>query len=405
MVSSRSGLTPPPSRQGRGLAIAYVLVALAPVLWGANFMVGRAVHGDVSPVSMTFWRWAITVVVLLPFAAGELRLVGLLIRRHWALIAGLALSGIVVSQTFIFWALQSTAAVNAALIYATVPAVIPVVTCLVDRQGLSHRQVLGLAISTLGVAVMILRGDLAAIWTLNPSTGDILMCLAAAGFAVHTALLKRLPTAVPARLSVLAIGLVGTAMMTPLLVWDLALGGGATVGPDDMIAIAFVGLFGSALAYIFWSTGVGRLGAPRAGHFVHLMPVSAAALSIAFLGESLQPFHLVGMALIALGLFASNRARPRLHPRPGKAVAAVPDEIPVRLSPVSRLASIEAAPIGAAPTSMAPAGGGPGSGNLESSGLVGNKGVGPAFQPEGRHRPVTGDERNIIAQRPQLFAD
>jgi drug/metabolite transporter (DMT)-like permease len=53
--------------------------------------------------------------------------------------------------------------------------------------------------------------------------------------------------------------------------------------------------------------GVEVLGANRTGLFVNLIPVFASILAILFLGETLQAFHIVGMALIFGGMILFNR--------------------------------------------------------------------------------------------------
>lgn len=79
------------------------------------------------------------------------------------------------------------------------------------------------------------------------------------------------------------------------------------------MAILYVAVFPGFLSYLFFNRGVELVGANRAGHFLHLMPVFGSLLAIWFLGETIQSFHLAGIALIGGGiLFAmlGRRTRP-----------------------------------------------------------------------------------------------
>src|SRR4029079_3805514 len=77
-----------------------------------------------------------------------------------------------------------------------------------------------------------------------------------------------------------------------------------------LAAVAYFGIFPSVLAYFFWNAAVAKVGAERAGTFLHLMPVFGAVLAWAALGEALFWYHFVGAALIFCGIFvASTKAQ------------------------------------------------------------------------------------------------
>jgi drug/metabolite transporter (DMT)-like permease len=65
----------------------------------------------------------------------------------------------------------------------------------------------------------------------------------------------------------------------------------------------------SILSYIFWNRGVAELGAAKAGLFIHLMPLFGLVLSVIFLGEQVQRFHLIGMGLIFTGIYLAILGR------------------------------------------------------------------------------------------------
>jgi drug/metabolite transporter (DMT)-like permease len=95
--------------------------------------------------------------------------------------------------------------------------------------------------------------------------------------------------------------------LLPLYVWELSGSQTITLTRDVVLSILYVALFPSIVAYFCWNRGVEVIGANRAGLFINLIPVFASVLAILFLGETLQGFHIIGMALIFGGMILFNR--------------------------------------------------------------------------------------------------
>ena len=80
-----------------------------------------------------------------------------------------------------------------------------------------------------------------------------------------------------------------------------------TINPATLASLLYVGVFPSFLGYIFYNRGVAEVGANKASLFIHLMPVFGTLLSIAFLGETPQLFHLAGIGMIFAGIWLTTR--------------------------------------------------------------------------------------------------
>lgn len=297
-------------RTGRRIPTPYLLLVVAALCWAGNFVVGRVVHADIPPIALTFWRWVVAGVALLPFAAGPLWAHRSVALKHWRLLVVLAATGVVLFHILVYASLRSTTATNAALIMATLPVIVPVISLLLDRVGVTRRQALGIATSLIGVAVIIVRGDPAVLAGFRLAPGDLLMLLAVPMWALYTVLLRRLPATLPTLAMLLAVTAIGLVLLAPAYVWEFLVVGGIALRPANLVSIAYVGLFASVISYICWNRAVGQIGANKAGQFIHLMPVFSTLLAILFLGEVLRPFHFAGIALIGAGLYLTTSARP-----------------------------------------------------------------------------------------------
>ncbi len=287
----------------------YLLLAASALFWGGNFVLGRAVASEIPPISLNFWRWGSALVVLLPFTLAGLWRHRAVVAAHWRVLLLLAVTGIGAFHSFIYLALASTTAINASLFMAAIPVIIPVFSLILDGEVLSRRQGLGIAASLAGVMVIIGRGDPGVLAALAFNPGDLWMLAAVPLWALYSVLLKRRPMALPDTVFLTCITCLGVTLLLPAYLWEFAARGGIALSADNLMAIAYLGVFASVVAYVFWNRGVGQVGASRAGPFMHLVPVFAAVMAVAFLGEALRLYHLGGIALIAAGLVLAS-ARP-----------------------------------------------------------------------------------------------
>jgi drug/metabolite transporter (DMT)-like permease len=289
----------------------WVLLAVPPLLWAGNFVAGRAVRDAVPPMTLAFARHLLAFLVLLPFAWPRLRADAGTLWRHRGVIARTALAGMAGFNLLVYAALHTTTATNVLLLNAAIPVLIVLFGAMLGRGTPTRQQVAGMLLSCAGVLLIIGHGDPARIAQLRFARGDLLAFAAMGGFALYSLWLRDLPAGVD-RIGVLAAQLgVAAFGLLPFAAWEWAQGAHAHAGPAAIGAVLYVALGASLLAPLLYMAGVARVGAARAGSFLHLIPVFGALLAAGLLGEALHLYHAVGIAVIAAGLLASNPARPR----------------------------------------------------------------------------------------------
>jgi len=286
----------------------YLLLALATLFWAGNFVLGRAVSGEVPPVGLAFWRWFGGALIIAPFALPHLRRDWAAVRARWPIVLVLGILGIAVFNTLIYVGLGRTTAINALLLQSIQPLVIIIFSFLIFRDTVGPRQMLAVAISLIGVVVIIARGELGVLATLAFNSGDVLVFIALICYAAYTALLRLRPRVHPLSF-LLVIFTVGFALLFPLYVWEGLAGRPMRLTPVTLGAVAYVALFPAIVAYLCFNRGVELLGANRAGHFFHLQPAFGVILAMLFLGERFQPYHAAGITLIAAGILLATLRR------------------------------------------------------------------------------------------------
>ncbi|HEU4442482.1 MAG TPA: DMT family transporter [Burkholderiales bacterium] len=288
---------------------AFLLLALANLLWSGNWIAGRALRDSFDPVSLNFWRWAVATLALAPFALPALRGQGALLRRHAGILLVLSLTGIAVFQSLVYLGLRSTTAVNAVLINSSIPAFFLLCSWLIDRERASWRQIAGMLVSLVGILIILSRGRPAALLELELHAGDGWILLAMPVWGIYSVLLKRRPPELGGLPFLFVISLAGVLMLAPAVTIAALQAAPRWPAAEEILAVLYMGLGASVLAFIFWNRGVAAVGANAAGFTIHLLPAFGTLLAIAFLGETFAPFHAAGIATILAGVLLATLRR------------------------------------------------------------------------------------------------
>lgn len=294
----------------RSLALnAHLLLLLTALFWAAHWIVARAVIPHTTPAGMAFWRWASALVLLAPFAAPVLVREWPAYRRAWRPILFFGTCGTVLYNCIGYFGIRQTTATNAVLLQSLTPAVIPVFAWLLFRDRLRAVTAAGLALSFVGVLVLVSRLDARTLLRLDLNPGDLWLIANVALWALYTACLRWKPAGLDGPGFMLAVMLAGMLTGIPAFLVDLAAGGRTDATIGVALGILYLGAFPSVLCYIMWNRGVAAVGPARAGAYLHLIPISGAGMAAAFLGEAIHGYHLAGLALIAAGVWLASRGR------------------------------------------------------------------------------------------------
>ncbi|CAM5212657.1 DMT family transporter [Oligella ureolytica] len=278
-----------------------------PLFWAGNFVIGRIVRDDIGPMSLSFWRWVIAFCCLLPFTYIYIKRDWSLYKKHIGFVLKTALVGVTSFNTLIYLGLHGTTATNALLLNSTVPVLIILFGVIFYKQRLYAVPTVGLVLSLIGVGTIILNGDINALLSFAFNPSDLIIFTAMVCWAVYTLWMKNTPQGMNrTALTCVQIAIAVIALL-PLWLWE---SGGTLpihLNNNAKMALLYVGIFPSVIAYVCYSIAISRVGPMVSGLFIHLMPVFGLILAAIFAGESIHLYHLLGIALIAVGLVLSSR--------------------------------------------------------------------------------------------------
>jgi drug/metabolite transporter (DMT)-like permease len=284
----------------------YLLLSITAMCWAGNAIVGRLAAGHIPPVTLSFLRWSLAFLLLLPLAWKHLVRDWPAIRSKLGVMVTLSVTGIGCFNTLQYWALEHTQALNTLLLQSAGPLIVAVWSLILLGVRLTLTQAVGILVSLMGVLLILLHGDLTALLSIQFNKGDLIFIVAMVIFGLYSVLTLKRPAIHSLSFVAFTFGC-GAACLIPLWIWELISRPVMRLDANNLLSLVYVAVFPSTLAYLCFNRGVQMIGANRAAPFFHLVPVFGAAMAIAFLGEHPQPFHIVGFALVLTGVYVASR--------------------------------------------------------------------------------------------------
>ena len=289
-------------------SLAYLLLTLTALCWGANAIFGRLAVGDVSPMVLVMLRWLLALALLAPLAQGQLRRDWPVLRRRLPFLAAMGALGFTGFNAVYYVAAHYTTAVNIGIIQGSIPVFVLIGAFAVYRTAVTPLQIAGVVVTMLGVVLVGTGGDLARIAALAINRGDLLMVVACLLYAGYTVALQRRP---PIAALSLFMALAAAALIAslPLVALEAALGQLQWPTTTGWIIVVLAVLFPSFLAQMFFIRGVELIGPGRAGVFINLVPVFASIMAVAVLGETIAAFQATALVLVLGGIALSEAGK------------------------------------------------------------------------------------------------
>ena len=285
---------------------AFIYLLLPVLFWSGNYVLGRiTLSSGLDPFFLSFARWSIACLLILPFAYKPLIKEYKIVFQNWKMLTFLAWFGVCNYNLFLYIGLTTTSVTNAVLLNSVMPVIILIAARVLLGQRTSWLQNTGILISTLGVINIVSQGSMDTLMKLTVSTGDLWIIVAALCWAVYSVLIVKKPKGLSMLAFFASTAIIGTLIQLPIL---LAFGDQNIhdIRSTDWGTILYMSVFASIGAFLCWNTGIQKLGASTAGHFIHLMPVFSIFLSLVFLNESFYNFHIIGIVLIFGGIFIAT---------------------------------------------------------------------------------------------------
>jgi drug/metabolite transporter (DMT)-like permease len=284
------------------MLITYLKLLMTAIFWGGTFISGRMLADSVPPFSAAFFRFlfaAVCLYVLLIHREGNIPKLN---KRQLLPVALLGLTGVLAYNVFFFSGLKLITAGRASIIIANNPIIISVLSALFFKEALSPAKVIGILVSVSGAVIAISNGDPFALFAGGIGIGDLYIFGCVLSWSAYSLIGKRVMRDHSPLAAVSHSALVG---MLALLIPACMEGMPADVSGYSLLDwanMAYLGLFGTVLGFVWYYEGIRVIGPSRASLFINFVPISAICLAHIILKEPLTVSLLVGGILVITGV-------------------------------------------------------------------------------------------------------
>lgn len=283
--------------------VPHLMLILVALIFSTNFIVGKTLV-EFPPLFIGTVRFSVAGLFFFPillFSKTKLPK-----GRIWVKIILMGITGVAIFNPLVYWGLHYTTSINATLINSFNPMTVAFIGFFLLKEKLTRSSVLGLLISFLGIAFIVGRGSLLDVLKLQLNIGDFLVFLSTFIWGFYTVLIRNLSTILKPMQSTSLAVMAGLIFMIPgSLVESIWLPiPHITLGAT--LSLLYLGIFPSVVAFLFWSTGVSRVGSIQASSYYNLIPVFNVLLASYMLNEKVLPYHIVGGTFIIIGIVITS---------------------------------------------------------------------------------------------------
>ena len=285
---------------------AYLLMVLTALAWSGNAITGRGLNDIIPPIGLAFWRWVVAFPILVLIAWPHLQKDIPKIRENWFILIVLSVLSISAYNTFLYYGLLSTTAINSLLINTARPVAIVLLSFLFFGQGITLKQGGGFFLAFIGTIVIIIKADISRLASLDFNAGDIWVLAAMACWALFTVLLKKRPKMHPTSFITITV-FIGALILLPFYIWEILFIKPTPFVLETVLGVFYLAIFASIVAYLFYNRAVEIAGANKAGQVSYILPILGSILAIFLLDETFQMYHAIGFILILLGVYFGSK--------------------------------------------------------------------------------------------------
>lgn len=290
----------------------YILLTLTAILWGGNAVAAKYIVGELTPATIAFFRFAWVSIIMIALAFYFEGRTCLPRREQIPGILGMGITGICLHNFFIYSGVQYSTATNMSLLNGLNPVTTACIAAIFLHDRLSTRQMSGVAVSFLGVGIIVTKGSLLALAGLSLNKGDILLALAPICWAIYSVIGRKVMSGMTPLAATAWASVFGSIILLFLAIRE-GFTGSITLSYLGWVSMAYMIVGSGCLAFLWWNHGIAIVGPNRAAIFINISPIAGMLFASILINEMIAWQQLAGAALIISGVFLTTQ---RLEGKP-----------------------------------------------------------------------------------------
>ncbi|WP_023649297.1 DMT family transporter [Candidatus Pelagibacter ubique] len=287
--------------------LPFLLLFIQPVFMASNLIVARGGVEYVPPISLAFWRWAVVVLLLLPFTFSLLIKNSKIIKKEFKKLFFLGAMGCGVCGAFPFLAGQTTTVTNMGIIYTSSPIFIIMISAIFFNEKINLTKIIGLVSCLIGVLTIIIKGDLYLLLSLNFTIGDLWMLAAAIGWALYSIYLFYWKSELPIFQRFTLVAFFGAVSLIPFYLIEEIVVERTIFNSQFFLWVLFAAISPGIIAFTLYTMAQKSLGASLTGFTLYIFTIYAAIYGFILFDEQLEIYHLFGTILVFIGVYLAKK--------------------------------------------------------------------------------------------------
>lgn len=288
--------------------VIYIKLTLTAFFWGGTFIAAKSLANGVDPYSAAFIRFTIAsffLIIITRRLEGHLPRVTL---KQMVPLTLLGLTGVFSYNLFFFNGLHYISAGKAALIIATNPICISLLSAFIFKEAMGVIKAMGILTSVAGALIVISGGHPLDLMGYHLGQGEWLIMGCVASWVAYSLLGKSVMGFLSPVASVCYSSVIGTVLLffPAVIQGDLASKSLFAYTPSQWFSLFYLGFFGTVLGFFWYYEGIREIGPMRSSVFINFVPISALILAAIILKEPVTPSLLTGGILVLTGVYAVN---------------------------------------------------------------------------------------------------
>ncbi|WP_188456057.1 DMT family transporter [Virgibacillus oceani] len=281
----------------------YFLLLLVPLFWGGAFVAAEHVITEIPPVTAAAFRFGSAGMLLLLFVLWQKKLDFTAIRKQWRALLLMAITGIFGYNVFFFIALDITTAINGSLIVATTPVLVTLGAVLFLGEVWNKQLGFGLLLSLIGVIVVISKGSLTTLVSLEFNLGDLLFIGGLLSWVAHGLLGKAAMRDVSPVVTTTLTTLIGSVLLFIVSLFEHSWGKLMVMSSQAWGEMVFMIICSSVIGFLLWNSGIKRIGASKSSIYMNLVPINTAWIAVVLYDSTITWTQIIGMAMVIAGVY------------------------------------------------------------------------------------------------------
>ena len=284
---------------------AYIFLIFATALWGGNIVVAKVASIiSLEPIKLSFYRNLVVIIILLPFVFYKIKIIFEIFKQNWKIIIFFSILSVSIFNTFMNIALTTSSVISTSLMPSFAPSMIIIFSLIIYKSKISYLQLIGVIVSFIGFINIIIRGDILNLGSLNFVVGDIWMLGCVSCWALYSSMIRKIPKGIDNLSFLFLIFFIGNIFVLPFFIFESFINQSFVINEQNgFLLVLYCGIGPALISYLLWIKAIKIIGANNSGLFLNLIPIFSSLISIFFLKETLELFHIVGAILIFTGIY------------------------------------------------------------------------------------------------------